>query len=371
MIRDVQNVGTMTVDTSERPGEGGGFRALPRPLRVSTYIAIGLVLVLVALLLAGVVLVRRSFPQTSGTVEIPGLDSEVEVVRDERGIPQIYADSTHDLMLAQGYVHAQERFYEMDVRRHATAGRLAEMFGEEALETDMYVRTMGWRNVAERELPLLQPDTRAALDAYADGVNAYLADRSPSEISLEYTVLDAGGLDYHPADWTAVDSLAWLKAMAWDLRGNMQDEIDRVLSADVVGKKRAATLFPPYPYDEHEPILSQGAVVDGVFEQDAVIGGTRNPRRPPFGRKALAELSTVREGLSRMPAWLGKRRRRGQQLLGGRRRALHHRRADPGQRPAPRRLDAGRVDAGGPALPHVSDECPFDVAGFTSPACPA
>ncbi len=141
-------------------------------------------------MLAGVVLVRRSFPQTSGDRRDPGLDSEVEVVRDERGIPQIYADSIHDLMLAQGYVHAQERFYEMDVRRHATAGRLAEMFGEDALETDMYVRTMGWRNVAERELPLLQPDTRAALDSYADGVNAYLADRSPSEISLEYTVLE-------------------------------------------------------------------------------------------------------------------------------------------------------------------------------------
>ena len=292
------------------------------------------------------------------------------MVRDDHGIPQIYADSTHDLMVAQGFVAAQERFYEMDVRRHATAGRLAEMFGEDALETDMYVRTMGWRLVAERELALLQPDTRAALDAYADGVNAYLEDRSPSEIALEYTVLNAGGLDYHPDDWTAVDSLAWLKAMAWDLRGNMQEEIDRVLTADAVGKQRAASLYPPYPYDEHAPILSQGAVVDGVFEQDATMGGTRNPRRPPFGRQALAELAGLRAGLDRMPAWLGRGDGLGSNSWV---------------------VDGAHSTTGAPILandPHlgvslpgvwmqvglhcrtVSDACPYDVAGFSFSGVP-
>src|ERR1044072_518235 len=134
----------MTADTPEgapRASRLDGFRALPQPLRVSTYVVIALVVVLVVGLSAGVVLVRRPFPQTTGTLEIEGLDGEVEVARDDHGIPQIYADSTHDLMLAEGFVHAQERFYEMDVRRHATAGRLAEMFGEDALESDMYVRT--------------------------------------------------------------------------------------------------------------------------------------------------------------------------------------------------------------------------------------
>ena len=101
------------------------------------------------------------------------------MLRDEHGIPQLYGDSVDDLMRAQGYVHAQERFFEMDVRRHATAGRLAEMFGEDALESDELVRTMGWRRVAEQELALLEPETRAALEAYADGVNAYLDQHSP------------------------------------------------------------------------------------------------------------------------------------------------------------------------------------------------
>src|SRR3546814_7882211 len=87
-------------------------------------------------------------------------------------------------MLAQGFVHAQDRFFEMDVRRHITAGRLSELFGESTLETDKMVRTMGWRRVAERELPMLEPETRAALQSYADGVNQYLDNRSNSRIEI-------------------------------------------------------------------------------------------------------------------------------------------------------------------------------------------
>ena len=86
------------------------------------YVAVGLVLVLVAGLVTGVVLVRRPLPQTDGELELPGLTSSVTVVRDDHGIPQLYGDSLEDLMRAQGFVHAQERFCEMDVRRHVTAG---------------------------------------------------------------------------------------------------------------------------------------------------------------------------------------------------------------------------------------------------------
>lgn len=295
----------MTEDTASKRNARQSFIRLPRVLRLTTYLSIALVLLLVAGLVVFVVLARRPLPQTSGTLELPGLDAEVEVVRDEFGIPQLYGDSVADLMRAQGYVHAQERFFEMDVRRHATAGRLAELFGEDALESDLYVRTMGWRRVAERELALIKPDTRAALEAYADGVNAFLAVSSPSEIALEYTVLNAGGLDYRPEDWTAVDSLAWLKAMAWDLRGNMVEEIDRVLTTDAVGAERAAQLYPPYPFADHAPIVGQGAVVDGVFEQDATTGGTRNPQRPPFTAAQREPFARLQAGLDRMPSWLG------------------------------------------------------------------
>ncbi|MET1039915.1 MAG: penicillin acylase family protein, partial [Acidimicrobiales bacterium] len=125
-----------------------------------------LVLVLVAGLVAGVVAARRPLPQTDGTLQLPGLSASVEVIRDAHGIPQLYADTSTDLFYAQGFVQAQDRFFEMDFRRHVTAGRLSELFGTSTVETDMYVRTMGWRRVAERELDLLSPETKSYLEAY-------------------------------------------------------------------------------------------------------------------------------------------------------------------------------------------------------------
>jgi penicillin amidase len=367
-------VGEMTDEAAKTPRWWARFRKLPKPLRVTTYVAIGLVLVLVVVLVIGTVLARRPLPQTSGTLELPGLTGEVEVIRDEHGIPQIYADTTEDLMRAQGYVHAQERFFEMDVRRHATAGRLAELFGEDALETDAYVRTMGWRRVAAEELALIKPETRAALEAYADGVNAYLDDKDPSDIALEYTVLNLGGLDYRPAPWDPVDSLAWLKAMAWDLRGNMQDEIDRVITADAVGEEAIDELWPAYPFDEHRAIVDQGAVIDDVFEQDATMSGTRLPQRSPWSAGRQPEIADavgrVKHGLDRMPAWLGRGDGIGSNSWV---------------------IDGERSSTGAPILandPHlgvsmpgvwmqvglhcrtVEDDCPFDVAGFSFSGVP-
>ncbi|QIX28856.1 penicillin acylase family protein [Nocardioides sp. JQ2195] len=240
-----------------------------------------------------------------GEIEVSGLDADVDVIRDDNGIPQIYADSTADLMQAQGFVHAQDRFYEMDIRRHITSGRLSELFGSTTLETDKTIRTMGWRRVAERELAMLTPETRSALESYADGVNAYLDGRSPSEISLEYTVLRAGGLDYHPEPWTPVDSLAWLKAMAWDLRGNMDDEIARVLLSVNHTPDQVDQLYPDYPFADHDPIVNQGALVDGRYEPDATRPGTRNPARPAYTADQVDALTAAKHTMDAIPALLG------------------------------------------------------------------
>jgi penicillin amidase len=133
--------------------------------------------------------VRQSFPAVTGQVNVPGLVGSVEVLRDDYGVPQIYADNAEDLFEAQGFVHAQDRFYEMDFRRHLAAGRLSELYGKSQVGTDTYVRTLGWRRVAEQELPLLAPSTRRYLDAYAAGVNTYLKGRPAADLSLEYTLL--------------------------------------------------------------------------------------------------------------------------------------------------------------------------------------
>ncbi|MDT0573747.1 penicillin acylase family protein [Streptomyces sp. DSM 3412] len=202
--------------------------------------------------------VRASFPQTKGSITLDGLAGPVDVKRDGHGIPQIYASSDEDLFMAQGYVQAQDRFYEMDVRRHMTAGRLSEMFGEGQVDNDEFLRTLGWHRIAEEEYEkTLSAETKKYLDAYAKGVNAYLAGKDGDEISVEYAALGFSN-DYKPEAWTPVDSVAWLKAMAWDLRGNMQDEIDRALMTSRLGPKQIADLYPQYPYGRNGTIVQEG-----------------------------------------------------------------------------------------------------------------
>ncbi|MEV3990397.1 penicillin acylase family protein [Streptomyces sp. NPDC049837] len=244
-----------------------------------------LVIALVLALVAGVgygaywsvSTVRAPFPQTTGTLKLDGLSGPVDVKRDDYGVPQIYASTDEDLFRAQGYVQAQDRFWEMDVRRHMTAGRLSEMFGKEQVETDAFLRTLGWHRVAQEEYDkLLSPDTKKNLQAYADGVNAYLKGKEGRDISVEYAALSFSN-DYTIEPWTPVDSVAWLKAMAWDLRGNMQEEIDRSLMTSRLSEKQIKDLYPGYPYDLHRPIVDKGGVdkVTGKFDPSAK-GGTQD-----------------------------------------------------------------------------------------------
>lgn len=240
------------------------------------FAAIVVVLALVGLAGVSVAMVRRPFPQTDGEINLAGLDASVDVLRDRWGVAHIYADNAEDLFEAQGYVHAQDRFFEMDVRRHITAGRLSELFGASQVETDTFIRTLGWRRVAEQELPLLSASTRRYLDAYADGVNAYLQSHSPGNIALEYSLLGLQGLHYTPEPWTAVDSLSWLKAMAWDLGSNMDREVETSLMLAKVGPDQTADLWPDYPLkDGFDPIVTDGTIRDGAFDPDASAGSNR------------------------------------------------------------------------------------------------
>ncbi|MEU0336509.1 penicillin acylase family protein [Streptomyces sp. NPDC006193] len=225
-----------------------------------------LVLVLVLAVIGGIAFgaywsistVRASFPQTTGSLRLEGLSGPVDVKRDGNGIPQIYASSDEDLFMAQGYVQAQDRFYEMDVRRHMTSGRLSEMFGKSQVKNDEFLRTLGWDRIARQEYDTkLSAATKKYLRAYAAGVNAYLRGKDGEDISLEYAALGfANG--YRPQKWTPVDSVSWLKAMAWDLRGNMQDEIDRALMASRLGPQQIQDLYPQYPYGRNKPIVQEG-----------------------------------------------------------------------------------------------------------------
>ncbi|MET8448737.1 penicillin acylase family protein [Streptomyces sp. NPDC005209] len=243
-----------------------------------------IVLVLVLAIIGGVAYgaywsistVRASFPQTTGTITLDGLSGPVDVKRDGNGIPQIYASSDEDLFMAQGFVQAQDRFYEMDVRRHMTSGRLSEMFGKGQVENDQFLRTLGWDRIAEQEYEhKLSAATKKYLQAYAKGVNAYLDGKDAKDISLEYAALGFAN-DYAPGKWTPVDSVSWLKAMAWDLRGNMQDEIDRALMTSRLGPQQIADLYPEYPYGRNKPIVREGRydTVTKTFQQGGAGSAT-------------------------------------------------------------------------------------------------
>ncbi|WP_230103988.1 penicillin acylase family protein [Microbacterium sp. Bi121] len=231
--------------------------------RIAFIVVAAIVVIAVAAAFFVVWTIQRSFPQTSGEVTASGLQSEVLVQRDALGVPTITADSSHDLFYAQGYVHAQDRFFEMDFRRHVTSGRVAEMFGESQAGTDMFLRTLGWREVAEKEVEALDETTRSYYEAYADGVNAYLAENDGAEASLEYAVLGIQNPDYEIEPWEPADSVAWLKAMAWDLRTNIEDETERALLVAETGDTDAPAdsmalleqLYPAYPFDENPVIV--------------------------------------------------------------------------------------------------------------------
>jgi penicillin G amidase len=268
-----------------------------------------IVIAIVLLLVAGVgygsywsvSTVRASFPQTTGSLKLAGLSAPVDVKRDGNGIPQIYADTPDDLFRAQGYVQAQDRFYEMDVRRHLTSGRLSEMFGKSDVETDAFLRTLNWRGIAQKEYDTkLDASTKQYLQAYTDGVNAYLKDHSGASLSVEYAALKLSN-NYKPEPWTPVDSVAWLKAMAWDLRGNMQDEINRALMTSRLSQAQIKQLYPAYPYDRNRPIVDAGSVDKATGEYEPA--GSSGPQ--DLSTSVDSQLAGISQIIDQMPALLG------------------------------------------------------------------
>src|SRR6266545_2260511 len=189
----------------------------------------------------------KSFPKIDGEIQLDSLDGPVNIYRDQMGIPNIYAATQHDLFFAQGYVHAQDRFWQMDAWRHIGSGRLSEMFGKSQVETDTFLRTLGWKQTAEAEWQQLGPDERSILQSYTEGVNAYLKDHNGAALSLDYAVLSLLSPKYQIEPWTPVNSLTWGKAMAWDLRVNMGDEIERSVLLKTLSPQQVAELFPAYP----------------------------------------------------------------------------------------------------------------------------
>jgi penicillin amidase len=204
----------------------------------------------------------RAMPQTTGTVHAAGLAASVTVARDAAGIAHVTADTPHDLFFAQGYVHASERMWQMEVWRHISAGRLAELFGASQLDTDKFIRTLGLRIAAQRDLDAMAAPARAVLDAYTAGVNAWL-DGHRGSLGLAFLV--AGDT---PEPWTDLDTVAWGKVQAWNLGGNFDTEVFRYLADARLGDPaRTDQLFPAYR--EGAPVITPAGLPGS--------GGAGNP----------------------------------------------------------------------------------------------
>lgn len=250
-----------------------------------------LVLALVAVFVFGAILTQRGWATTTGTVTLSGLHRPVTVQRDRSGIIQITADDRHDLFLAQGYSHAQERMWQMEISRRIGAGRLAELFGKGQVDTDTYIRTLGWRVSAVRDLAAMSSEGVAILQAYADGVNAWIKEHD-GQLSTPFVVAGLlsgtgglGGITLEP--WTPLDTATWQKVQAWSLGGNVDTEIFRLLADQRLGSpEKTNELFPAYP--DGAPVITPTGLVGS--------GGSGAPAGPATPDQPTAVLPAARGG---------------------------------------------------------------------------
>jgi penicillin amidase len=187
------------------------------------------------------VLVLSTFPKEQGNVRVAGLSAPVRIETDRHGIVTVRASNASDAIFGLGYAHARDRLWQMEFQRRIASGRLAEILGARLVETDRFLRTVGFRRAAAEAFSGLSGPARTQLEAYVAGVNQFLATSSARQI--EWRLLQASPESFEP-----VDCLGWGKVMAWDLASeNAASEIRRARFVAALGPERAAELFPPVP----------------------------------------------------------------------------------------------------------------------------
>jgi penicillin amidase len=252
--------GAATPSTPDRPA-----RRPRRWLRRIAYGFLGLVLLVIVALAGTRWYIGRAAPDYGRGAALAGLTADVDVWRDSLGVPHVWARNEADLFRAMGYVHAQDRLWQMELFRRVADGRMAEVMGAPLVNTDRFLRTVGMGRAAAETERRLDPETRAMLQAYADGVNAWIRDH-PGPLPPEFLALR-----FTPEPWTVRNSIAIGKIMAWDLADwNLGLDLQR--ATEVVGPDLARDLRPPYP--------DWGAVTLGADAQWRGRGGAAPAATP-------------------------------------------------------------------------------------------
>ena len=200
---------------------------------------------------------HRPLPKTKGKLQLQGLHEPVEVLTDQYGVPHIYAHNEDDLYFAQGYMHAQERLWQMEINRRVGSGRLAELFGSIAVETDRFCRRLGMHRASIEEEKRLPARSRRVLEAYARGVNTFLKNNM-HRLPVEFTLLG-----FKPDPWSPIDTIQWSKMMGWNLGGNWETELTRARIVSKIGPERAAQLESGYDA-QHPLIVPSGVAYQGI-----------------------------------------------------------------------------------------------------------
>ena len=271
------------------PGRGGRRQGFSLR-RLRPYCAAFGAAALLALLLAVGSCSWFALPSYDGIEEVPGLDAPVEIVRDAHAIPHIYAQSPRDGAFAMGYVHAQDRLWQLEMQRRIGQARLAEVVGEPAIEPDKFLRTLGIYRVAERNFEMLTPEAQAIYEAYAKGVNAYLETHSEL-LPLEFQLLG-----HEPEPWRPADSLVWLKIMAWDLGDNFSDELLRARLASTLDRAQLQDLWAQHPDDPPVGPHAEAPAFDGSGIDFAALDAVAERAMPALRASGLGSNAWVVSG---------------------------------------------------------------------------
>jgi len=211
--------------------------------------AVGIaILLLVLIVTAEIARFRLSVADYGGAVRVSGISAPVQVLRDSHGIPHIIAKSRRDAVFALGYVQAQDRLWQMVFLRAVMQARVSEIVGSDGVATDELFRTLGLYRLAERSVAHLNAESRLLLEAYAAGVNAYIAHHK-GPLPVEFTLLQVT-----PEPWRPADSIATMKYMQFSLSENMYGELARAHLASRLTNRQIEQFLPPYPGDPPNPL---------------------------------------------------------------------------------------------------------------------
>jgi len=233
----------------------------------------------------GYAFISRTLPDDNGVAKIAQLGESVRVVRDKEGIPHIVGKSIVDVAAAQGYIHAQERLWQMETFRMAGQGRLSEMFGEATVNSDKFLRTLGLADFSRQSYERLKPQTKEILKAYARGINSYIdRDKQMFEPALPPEFMILG---HKPEPWEPWQSLMTVKIMALTLGANMADEIRRLALASKGFNSNEIDNLVRYNKNDRPPPLPDLRKIYGFPESGKVNRAGLSPKSDKFGETAV------------------------------------------------------------------------------------